>query len=210
MKSTTHYLLLVDSSGSMSDIRRETLDSINAQVKSIRSLAAEVPGQEIRVSLTFFDSDSRAVYTGFHPEQAPLLDYDQYRPAGSTALLDALGQCMEETCRRITSFDDVVVVVLTDGEENSSQYYTTAQVARRIGALKEKGRWTFSFLGADFDSWSVARHLNVDRDEVRNYRKSDIFKAMEDVSDSIADFIKEKDSGVRRQGFLKKSNDRIK
>ena len=204
MKSSTHYLLLVDASGSMSDIRHETLESINAQVRSIRSLAREVPGQDILVSLTFFNSNSRAVYSGLHPEQAPLLDSGQYRPSGSTALLDALGQCMEETSRRITPFDDVVAVVVTDGEENASQYFTTTQVARRIGMLKQTGRWTFSFLGADFDSWSVARHLNVDREEVRNYSKADICKAMEDVSESMADFVKEKAAGSRRKGFFKK------
>lgn len=206
MKSSTYYLLLVDASGSMSDIRFETLESLNNQVKSVRSLAREVSGQEILVSLNFFNTESRAVYTGLHPDQAPLLDPDQYRPAGCTALLDALGQSMEETARRITPYDDVVVVVVTDGEENASQYFTTAQVARRIGALKETGRWTFSFLGADFDSWSVARHLNVDRSEVRNYNKADILRAMEDVSETMADFVKEKASGTRRRGFFKKDS----
>ena len=210
MKSSTHYQLLVDASGSMSDIRRETLESINGQVRSIRSLSLEVPGQEILVSLRFFNSESREVYTGLHPEQAPILDPEQYRPTGSTALLDALGQCMEETSRRITPFDDVVVVVVTDGEENASQYFTTTQVARRIGALKESGRWTFSFIGADFDSWSVARQLNVDRTEVRNYRKADINLAMNDVCESMAEFIKEKDSGTRKRGFLKNNNDQKK
>jgi len=210
MKSSTHYLLLVDASGSMSDIRRETLESINAQVRSIRSLAQEVPGQAIFVSLRFFNSESREVYTGLHPDQAPTLDPNQYRPSGSTALLDALGQCMQETSRRITPFDDVVVVVVTDGEENASQYYTTPQIASRIGALKESGRWTFSFIGADFDSWSVARQLNVDRSEVRNYRKADINLAMEDVCASMVDFIKEKDSGNRKRGFLKNNNEQKK
>jgi hypothetical protein len=210
MKTKTIYQLLVDASGSMSDVRQQTLESINNQILSIRSLSREVAEQEILVSLSFFNSDSRTMYNSLHPEQAPLLELSQYRTSGSTALLDALGQRIEEISRSITPYDDVVMVVLTDGEENASQYYTTKQIARRISEKKESGHWTFSFLGADFDSWSVARELNIDRNEVRYTKKSQLREAMCEVNDSLAEFVMLKEAGMKKKGFFTKEEKKPK
>lgn len=206
MKTKTIYQLLVDASGSMSNVRSETLESINSQILSIRSLANEVKEQEILVSLCFFNSDTRSVYSSLHPDQAPILELSQYRTNGSTALLDALGQRMEEISKSITPYDDVVMVVVTDGAENASQFYTSQQVARRISEKKESGHWTFSFLGADFDSWNVARQLNIDRDEVRFTRKSDLRQAMMEVNECVSEFVHSKEAGMKKKGLFKRDD----
>lgn len=206
MKTKTIYQLLVDASGSMSDVRTETLEAINSQILSIRSLAKEVKEQEVLVSLCFFNTDTRSVYSSLHPDQAPILELSQYRTSGSTALLDALGQRMEEISKSITPYDDVVMVVVTDGEENASQFYTSEQVARRISEKKESGHWTFSFLGADFDSWSIARRLNIDRDEVRYTRKSDMRKAMQEINECVSEFVHLKEAGMKKDGLFKRDD----
>lgn len=206
MKTKTIYQLLVDASGSMSDVRSQTLEAINSQILSIRSIAKEVKEQEILVSLCFFNSDTRNVYSCLHPDQAPILEPTQYRPGGSTALLDALGQRMEEISKSITPYDDVVMVVVTDGEENASQFFTSQQVARRISEKKESGHWTFSFLGADFDSWSVASQLNIDRDEVRFTRKADLRQAMMEVNACMNEFVLAKESGNKKKGLFKRDD----
>ncbi|MFM9057083.1 MAG: VWA domain-containing protein [Bacteroidota bacterium] len=206
MKTKTIYQLLVDASGSMSNLRHETLEAINSQILSIRSLAKEVKEQEVLVSLCFFNTDTRNVYSSLHPDQAPILELSQYRTDGSTALLDALGQRIEEISKSITPYDDVVMVVVTDGEENASQFYTSQQVARRISEKKESGHWTFSFLGADFDSWKVARQLNIDRDEVRFTRKSDLRHAMVELNECVSDFVHAKEAGMKKKGLFKKED----
>ncbi|MBK9319177.1 MAG: hypothetical protein IPM91_10360 [Bacteroidetes bacterium] len=54
MKSKTYYQLILDASGSMSNVRIETLNAVNNQILSIRSLAERMPGQEMVVSLVLF------------------------------------------------------------------------------------------------------------------------------------------------------------
>lgn len=207
MKSKTYYQLIVDASGSMSNVREQTLNALNDQIRTIQGLQSELPEQEILVSLCFFNTETSAVFTHLRPGQAPQLEWSQYMTNGSTALLDALGACIHQTEKIISPIDDVVMVVLTDGEENASQFYTFRQVADMVSRLKKTERWTFSFLGADFDSWSVARRLNIDRDEVRSYDKRNMNLAMEDVSTAMSEFLYMKEAGHRKKGLFKKQDE---
>ncbi|MBL0095980.1 MAG: VWA domain-containing protein [Bacteroidetes bacterium] len=152
MKSKTYYQLILDASGSMSNVRSETLNAVNNQILSIRSLAERMPGQEMVVSLVLFNTEVTTLYSHLGPEQAPLLTSRQYVPEGSTALLDAIGMRIMDTERLLSPEDDVVIVVLTDGEENASQFFTYKQIAEKISNRKRTERWSFSFVGADIDA----------------------------------------------------------
>ncbi|MBK9319176.1 MAG: hypothetical protein IPM91_10355 [Bacteroidetes bacterium] len=122
------------------------------------------------------------MYSHLGPEQAPLLTSRQYVPEGSTALLDAIGMRIMDTERLLSPEDDVVIVVLTDGEENASQFFTYKQIAEKISNRKRTERWSFSFVGADIDAWSIARRLNIDREEVRSVSKSHLASAMQEMN----------------------------
>lgn len=166
MKSKTYYHLVLDASGSMNPVRNSTIEAVNQQVKSIRALAEKHPDQEISISLTLFNTTARCLFADFSPKKAPYIGKKEYNPEGGTALLDALGTRITETEHKLRLEDDVVLVVVTDGEENSSQYFTFPQIANTIERLKKTERWSFSFIGADMDAWSIASKLNFSRDEV--------------------------------------------
>ncbi|MFN0188568.1 MAG: vWA domain-containing protein [Bacteroidia bacterium] len=204
MKSTTHYHLLLDMSGSMSSSRKITLESVNSQMQAIRKTKEIHPDQEIRVSLYTFNDTTYPVFRSLNPYQLPPINHNQYQPEGCTALLDAIGLSIADVEKSMTSMDDAVMVIITDGEENASQGYSFKQIANKIAALKKSERWVFSFLGADIDAWQTARHLNINREEVRSFDKNQTKETFEELSRSMEDYMNAKNNGSRIKDFLRK------
>lgn len=197
MKSKTYYQLIMDASGSMSGVQIETLNALNSQIESIRKTAAKNPEQKIYVSLTLFDTVVKDVITNSAPNCIQLLTRSEYKPNGGTALLDAIGSRIAKLEEVVTPEDDVVMVILTDGEENSSQFYNYAQIANKIKTLTDKGNWSFSFLGADIDAWSIARHLNIRQEEVRSVSKDQMCSSMDEVANTFDNYMLKKTMGFR-------------
>ncbi len=204
MKSITHYQLILDMSGSMGSARFDTLNAVNAQIESIRKSALEHPKQEIQTSLCVFNTSVKTIFNSLSPQQLPLLTMNQYTPNGNTALLDALGMRIVDLERSIGSSDDVVLVIITDGEENASQSFNYPQVAETIARLKQTERWTFSFLGADIDAWQMARNLNIEKEEVVSFNKSEIRDTFNTVNESLSEYLTNKESGLKNKGLFKK------
>jgi uncharacterized protein YegL len=197
MKSKTYYQLIMDASSSMSGVQIETLNALNSQIESIRKTAAKNPEQKIYVSLTLFDTVVKEVITNSAPNCIQLLTRNQYQPGGCTALLDAIGSRIAQLEEVVTPEDDVVMVILTDGEENSSQFYNYAQIANKIKTLTDKGNWSFSFLGADIDAWSIAQHLNIRKEEVRSFSKEQMCNSMNELSAEFDGYMLKKTMGLR-------------
>lgn len=188
----------------MSSNRYETLNAVNAQIESIRKHAINHPQREIQTSLCVFNTEVGTIYNHLSPSQLPLLTMNQYKPNGSTALLDAIGMRISNLERSIGSVDDVVMVIITDGEENASQSFNFAQVAGIISRLKLTERWTFSFLGADIDAWEMARNLNIEREEVLNFKKEKFFDTMCTVQENLSEYLGNKELGKKNKGLFKK------
>ncbi len=207
MKSKTYYQLIMDASGSMSGVQIETLNALNSQIESIRKTAAKNPEQKIYVSLTLFDTSVKEVISNSAPNCIQLLTRNQYQPNGGTALLDAIGSRIAQLEEVVTTDDDVVMVILTDGHENASQFYNYVQIANKIKTLTDKGNWSFSFLGADIDAWSIAQHLNIRQEEVRSFSKDQMFGSMEDLSMTFDNYILNKQMGVRSNKLFGKDDE---
>ena len=73
--------------------------------------------------------------------------------------------------------------------------YTYHDVAHLIKDLDETGKWTFSFLGADFDAIHTSHMLNIRKENVMNFSKTSYTEFMGDVSDSIKTYADEKSKG---------------
>jgi hypothetical protein len=204
MKTTTHYVLIMDASGSMSNARMETLIAINEQIENCRIISREMEGQSIRISLSLFNSDVKKVYANQEPQKTNLLRLNDYRPDGYTALLDAVGMSIKDTEAIIKPGDDVIMLILTDGQENSSQFFTFRQIAQEIERLKATEKWTFSFMGADIDAWDLASRLNIERNEVVSFRKQSLNEEMENVKSHFSVYMEEKNKGEMKPAFFQK------
>jgi hypothetical protein len=204
MKTTTHYVLIMDASGSMSNARKETLNAINEQIENCRIISREMEGQSIRISLSLFNSNVQKIYANQEPQRTYLLHVNDYRPDGYTALLDAVGMSIKDTEAIIKPGDDVIMLILTDGQENSSQFFTFRQIAQEIERLKATEKWTFSFMGADIDAWDLASRLNIERNEVVSFRKHLLHVEMENVKSHFSVYMEEKNKGEMKPAFFRK------
>ena len=96
----------------------------------------------------------------------------------------------------------VVLIIITDGHENASRMYTYHDVAQLIKELDETEKWTFSFLGADFDAIHTSHMLNIRQENVMNFSKSGYASFMGDVSDSIRTYAEEKSKGNQKRDIF--------
>jgi uncharacterized protein YegL len=114
-----HVYFVVDQSGSMMRHTNQVKNVCNALISETGDL---IPGVENRVSVyTFNERCSRALTDG-DPRFAK---FDDYRPFGNTAIVDALSTVYEDIAalrQRCDSRDRTFLVYLvTDGEDNSSR-----------------------------------------------------------------------------------------
>lgn len=197
---TTLYHFIVDQSGSMAGLEEQTIAGFNSQLKTIQDLKMELPDQSFLCSLTFFNGivQDRILFQEVNALQP--LSRDNYFPSSNTALLDAIGKSIYSIKHKFANelLEDkisIVLVIITDGHENASRLYTYHDIAHMIKALDETGKWTFSFLGADFDAIHTSHMLNIRKENVINFSKSSYSGMMEDVSLSIRSYAEEKTKG---------------
>lgn len=162
-KHKVYNLIVLDESGSMHSIKNEIISGFNEVVQTVKTVAQKFPEQEHFISLVTFNGD--AIKTHLNKENVLKLNElngDNYLPANSTPLLDAIGrsvESLEETTRLLTNCH-VLVTILTDGYENASQLYTPDRIKSLIERLKEKN-WTFTYIGTDHDVEKVAFSLSI-------------------------------------------------
>ena len=197
---TTLYHFIVDQSGSMAGLEEQTIAGFNSQLKTIQDLKMELPDQSFLCSLTFFNGivQDRILFQEVNALQP--LSRDNYFPSSNTALLDAIGKSIYSIKHKFANelLEDkisIVLVIITDGHENASRLYTYHDIAHMIKELDETGKWTFSFLGADFDAIHTSHMLNIRKENVINFSKSSYSGMMEDVSLSIRSYAEEKTKG---------------
>ena len=194
----TIYHLIVDKSGSMMDCVDSTINGFNEQVNRIKDKALEFTEEDITMGLTTFNDNVNHLYYRQNPKEMVLLNYENYRPSGGTALLDAVGETISEIERQISTnliATTVIVVILTDGYENSSKYYTYHQIAAMIRHLEETKKWSFSYIGADIDAFHTSQMLSIKQENVIAIDKQDMNQMMMDLGESMRHYSASKDLG---------------
>jgi Mg-chelatase subunit ChlD len=157
-----HVTFVLDSSGSMSSIREDTIGGFNTFLTDQRAEDGSAT-----VSLVDFNSTVDIVYRGMAIEGADELSTETYTPGGQTALYDAITTAIADTTDFLGGIDSedrpdtVIVVVLTDGKENASE--TPQDVVReRIEDKQTEHDWQFLFIGANQDAALTAEGMGID------------------------------------------------
>lgn len=159
-----YNVIILDESGSMSSIYKETLQSINEVLGGIRKNQEEHPEQRHNATLVTFEGHGiGGVKT--RRDRVPIEKIDNltekdYRPGGCTPLYDAMGQTLNRLEGLVAEGDKVMATIITDGYENASEEYSGKTVKALISRLREKG-WVFAYIGANQDAVEVARDLNI-------------------------------------------------
>jgi hypothetical protein len=167
MTDLTDITIVLDRSGSMMPIKKDTIGGFNEFIQKQR----QVPGA-CNISLVQFDHEYEALYSGKPVNDAPLLDDTTYVPRGFTALLDAVGRTIQNTIQRIGLMTEkpakVLFVVVTDGHENASKEINKAQLVKLIKEQTEVAKWEFVYLGATEDAFDEASRLGIAKPDFSN------------------------------------------
>ena len=108
--------------------------------------------------------------------EVPAMTNADYRAAGCTALIDALGDAIRHivSIHRYARPEDIpahtIFVVTTDGMENASHKYSSDQVKKMITHEQEKYGWEFIFLAANIDAVETAGRYGIRGERAVNYR----------------------------------------
>jgi Mg-chelatase subunit ChlD len=197
---TTLYQFIIDRSGSMSGLEQMVVGGYNEHLSAVRNMQETYPDQHFLVSLLTFDDDVQWLVKPAPINELKELPNDAFKPRGMTALLDAIGkgihQIESEYDRKIQNDEmSVVLVIITDGAENASQFFNYHSIAKKIKERDETGKWTFSFIGCDFDAVHTSRMLNIRRENVRNYDKAEYSKMSKSVDKTFMRYAESKSNG---------------
>ena len=202
----TLYHFVIDQSGSMAGMETLAVGGFNTQLQTIKMLQQEKPDEEFLCSLTLFNGEVVDVLKQAPVEKLIALSDGYFRPIGSTSLLDAIGKSIFNKQQFGNNIAEdkmsVVMVIITDGHENSSRMYTYHDIAELIKTLEDTDKWTFSFLGADFDAIHTSKMLNIRRENAMSYSKSSYSEMMYDLSDSIKAYSNSKSEGKLKKDLL--------
>lgn len=149
----TLVVCLLDRSGSMLNIREDTIGSFNCFLTEQKNLDPE----ECNLTLILFDDEYDLIYNQVPVDKVPLLTRSTFVPRGSTSLMDAWYQGITTTEHTIQEMsvnerpNKVLFVVLTDGLENTSVHTNKQTLLSTVSRKKAEG-WEFIFLGANQDA----------------------------------------------------------
>ena len=169
-KGLTELVFILDKSGSMGGLERDTIGGYNSMLEKQKA----VPG-ECLITTVLFDNDYELLHDKIDIRAVSPITEKEYSVGGSTALLDAIGMTIHkiDNAQRHTADDyraeKVMFVIITDGEENSSREYNSDKVKVQIERQKEKYGWEFIFLGANIDAVQTASRFGIAPDRAQNY-----------------------------------------
>lgn len=162
-ENLTQIVLVVDESGSMSDIKQDVISSFNDFIKEQKTVEGEA-----RCFLVKFNTKIEKVYENLSIHDVPLLNNDSYRPSTYTRLYDAMGHTIDEIKAKIKAMPEeerpekVLFVILTDGKENRSTDFNRTAVFEKITKREKKG-WTFIYLGANQDAMEEGGKIGINK-----------------------------------------------
>ena len=193
----------------MSGMEQMAVNGFNEHLKTIRNLKIEFPKQEFLCSLTTFNHEVNTVVSAKPIDQISPIELGQYAPEGPTALLDALGGNIHEVKEKYHKELDknelsVVYVIITDGYENASRFFSYHDIARKISELEETQKWTFTFLGADFDAFQTSKMLNIKKENVMNFEKESYGVMSKQINEQMHSYSAEKEIGIIKSRFFDK------
>ena len=169
-KNLTELVFILDRSGSMAGLEKDTIGGFNAMIEKQK----DEPG-EAYVSTVLFDNLSEVIHDRVNLENVPKLTEKEYYVRGCTALLDAVGGAIHHIgnvhkyAREEDRPEKTLFVITTDGMENASRRYTYDKVKAMIRRQKEQYGWEFLFLGANIDAAKEAARFGIGEEFAANY-----------------------------------------
>lgn len=172
-KGLVEIAVIMDESGSMESIKSDAIGGFNSFLAGQKSAEGDA-----KLTLAFFDHHYRLIYDGKDIKEVEPINNEIYKPNGWTALLDAVGNTIDNILIRQAETPEeerperTICVIITDGHENRSTKFSREELNKRIKISKGLLNWEFLFLGANIDSFSEASSLGISSDRTATFHAS--------------------------------------
>ena len=141
--------IVLDESSSMLCRKSEVLHGFNQFLVDQKQITDDTA----RLFLVKFHSTVSVVLKGVPLNDVKPMTALDYIPQNSTALYDAIRNCVEIMDEEKTSEERAICVIITDGQENCSQRTTMADIRNIIQTHEQKKDWTFVYIGVEIEEW---------------------------------------------------------
>ena len=174
-KNLTEIVFILDRSGSMSGLEKDTIGGYNSMLSKQRNEKSEA-----LISTVLFDNEIAVIHDRVPIDKVEDITEREYYVRGCTALLDAVGGAIHHigNVHKYAREEDVpektLFIITTDGMENASRSYSYAKVKEMIERQKKKFGWDFLFLGANIDAAEMGARIGIDRDFTVDYKSDSI------------------------------------
>lgn len=188
--------ILLDRTGSMSDIWDEALTSVNAYADSV---VEPDDGPEVINDLTFAVFDHQQGFQfdilrdNVSGEDWTSISPDEVSPRGTTPLFDAIGQII--ALAEEDNPEKAIIVIMTDGHENASQELGKKEVKAAIERAEARG-WQVVFLGAEFANFADADAVGVTSSKQMAVSKDQLAPSMDNLAKKSRSYAQETEEGV--------------
>lgn len=184
----TELVFIIDRSGSMHGLEKDTIGGFNSMMEKQKKEAGEA-----WVTTVLFDTESRMIHDRLPLGSVNPMTEREYSTGGCTALLDTLGSTIHHIgmIHKYAKPEDrpekTLFVIITDGLENASRRYSYERVRSMIEKEKNKYGWEFIFLGANIDAAAEAKRFGIDEDRSVRYNCDSAGTALnyEVISDAV-------------------------
>lgn len=197
LSSDTYIHIILDETGSMGSSKASTISSFNEFISSQKKQDGKC-----NVSLTTFSTSSyvnpsadavRDVFINKDLNSVSDLTNETYRPDGMTNLYDSIGSTIAKV--ENIGVANPLIVIITDGYDNMSKEYNQQSVKDIISKKTAEG-WTFVYLGANQDAWSVGQTLGLSKGQTMSYSTSNMDSMMTSLSSATMSYRSMRSAGV--------------
>ena len=170
MRQLTEVVFILDCSGSMNGLEKDTIGGFNGMLEKQRQIEGEV-----LISTVLFDDLCEVLHDRKPIAAIKPMTEREYYVRGCTALLDAIGGAIHHigNVHKYVREEDrpikTLFVIITDGFENSSKSYTYQKVKSMIERQQKRYGWEFMFLGANIDAIAEAKRFGIREEMATEY-----------------------------------------
>ena len=167
----TYVCIVLDRSGSMSSIHKQTVDGMNQQFDAIKK-SAKLAG-DTRVSLVQFDDVVEIKSDAVSPADLREWSMSDFAPRNSTAMYDGIWAAINHLKEKsVTDDTSYLICVISDGEENASKEVTQQILTDEIKRLQDKGNWTFQYLLSNVDINAARQTFGASASNIASFNSS--------------------------------------
>ena len=130
-KNLTELVFILDRSGSMSGLEKDTIGGYNSLIAKQKKEEGEA-----YISTVLFDDKTEVIHDRVRLDKVKPLTDEEYYVRGCTALLDAVGGAIHHIgnvhkyAREEDRPEKTLFIITTDGQENASSTYTYEKVKK--------------------------------------------------------------------------------